>query len=276
MWLVRLHRRGRTGCKLGATGMVAPLHIVGVHLFMPTGAPQFQLPAQLLSGTASPRTISSLWEESGVEATSGDERMLLSLVLPPWQRPSVWDVERQRAFIEGILLGFPWCDRDGRARLDDGRWWQRSGEARLELDHRRAAARNGDTGLHRGRLTVFDGLRYGDLPRREQLRRFDRIVLTRIVLPSSTDEETLKSLYRRMNYGGVTHTQADLDRLGEQMHREPSAVHGRQLKQGEREGGGAWVGDTGVVEAGGESPMKSRWARTNCTRGAMRWPSPFC
>lgn len=200
---------------------------------MPTGAPQFQLPAQLLSGTASPRTISSLWEESGVEATSGDERMLLSLVLPPWQRPSVWDVERQRAFIEGILLGFPpgaivtvepdWTTGDGgSAVVKPGSNWIIDGQQRV------TAIRD----FIEGRLTVFDGLRYGDLPRREQLRRFDRIVLTRIVLPSSTDEETLKSLYRRMNYGGVTHTQADLDRLGEQMHREPSAVHGAATQTG--------------------------------------------
>lgn len=65
-----------------------------------------------------------------------------------------------------------------------------------------------------GRLSVFDGLHYADLPRPEQLRRFDRVVLTRIVLPNDTDEATLKSLYLRMNYGGVSHTQQDLDRLG--------------------------------------------------------------
>ena len=33
------------------------------------------------------------------------ERALLGLVLPPFQRPAVWDVGRQRQFVESLFLG---------------------------------------------------------------------------------------------------------------------------------------------------------------------------
>ena len=173
------------------------------------------LPDRLLSGTACPRTISSLWEEGRVEMTTAGERQLLSLVLPPWQRPSVWDVERQRAFVEGILLGFPpgaivtvapdWSTgSDGKVLVKPGSNWLIDGQQRVTAIQE----------FIEGRLQVFEGVLYAAIPRAEQLRKFDRVVLTRIELPSSTSEATLKGLYRRMNYGGVAHTQDDLDRLG--------------------------------------------------------------
>ncbi|RTL42914.1 MAG: DUF262 domain-containing protein [Burkholderiales bacterium] len=180
-----------------------------------TGMPR-RLPDVLLSGAAAPRTIASLWEESAVEMTLAGERQLMSLVLPPWQRPSVWDAQRQRAFIEGILLGFPpgaivtvepdWTSGPGgHAVVKKGSGWLIDGQQRV------TAIRE----FVEGPLTVFDGLGYRDLARAEQLRRFDRVVLTRICLPNDTDEQTLKALYRRMNYGGVAHTQEDLARLGD-------------------------------------------------------------
>ena len=180
-----------------------------------TGMPRV-LPDVLLSGAAAPRTISSLWEESAVEMTTAGERQLMSLVLPPWQRPSVWDGQRQRAFIEGILLGFPpgaivtvepdWTSGPGgRAVVKKGSGWLIDGQQRV------TAIRE----FVEGRLCVFDGLGYADLPRAEQLRRFDRVVLTRICLPNDTDETALKSLYLRMNYSGVPHTQEDLARLAD-------------------------------------------------------------
>lgn len=173
-----------------------------------------RLPDVILSGSASPRTISSLWEEFAAPMTSPGERQLLSLVLPPWQRPSVWDLDRQCAFIEGIFLGFPpgtivtvepdWVSvDDGSAAKKRGSNWLIDGQQRV------TAVRD----FIDGRLTIFGGLRYADIPRSEQLRRFDRVVLTRIVLPNETDEETLKSLYLRMNYMSVAHTLQDLDRL---------------------------------------------------------------
>ena len=187
---------------------------------MPRTIPML-LPDPLLSGTPCPRTISSLWEETGAQATDAAERQLLSLVLPPWQRPPVWDVPRQRAFIEGIFLGFPpgaivtvepdWTTgADGKAEVKPGSGWLIDGQQRV------TAIRD----FIESRLSIFDGLLYSDLPRAEQLRRFDRVVLTRIVLPSDTEEETLKALYRRMNYGGVAHTQQDLDRLDSSVSRQ--------------------------------------------------------
>lgn len=180
-----------------------------------TGLPS-RLPGVLLSGAAAPRTISSLWEESAVEMTMSGERQLMSLVLPPWQRPLVWDAQRQRAFIEGILLGFPpgaivtvepdWSTGPGgHAVVKKGSGWLIDGQQRV------TAIRE----FVEGRLSVFDGLGYAGLPRAEQLRRFDRVVLTRICLPNDTAEAALKSLYLRMNYSGVPHTQEDLERLAD-------------------------------------------------------------
>lgn len=172
------------------------------------------LPKPLLSGTTRSSTISSLWEESQVAPTTPEERQLLSLVLPPWQRPSVWEAERQRAFIEGIFLGFTpgtivtvapdWTTGPGgQAVPTAGSNWLIDGQQRV------TAIRE----FVENRLAIFDGLLYRDLSRVDQIRRFDRVVLNRTVLPSDTDEATLKSLYRRMNYGGVAHTQEDLMRL---------------------------------------------------------------
>lgn len=173
------------------------------------------LPDRLLHGTSCPRTVSSLWEETAGETTSPDERLLLAFVLPPWQRPVVWDAERQRAFVEGILLGFPpgaivtvapdWeTGENGRAVVMPHSHYLIDGQQRV------TAIRE----FIEGRLAVFDGVRYSDIPRHEQLRRFDRVVLTRIELPSSTDVHTLKALYIRMNYGGLPHSQEDLERVG--------------------------------------------------------------
>jgi len=110
-----------------------------------------------------------------------------------------------------VLLGFPpgaivtveadWIEGpNGEAVHKRGTNWLIDGQQRVTAIQE----------FVEGRLVVFDGLRYADMPRAEQLRRFDRVVLTRIVLPASTDEATLKALYLRMNYGGVPHSQSDL------------------------------------------------------------------
>lgn len=176
-----------------------------------------KLPEQLLSGNACPRTISSLWEESSIDKTVDTERQLLSLVLPPWQRPPTWDEDRKRAFIEGVFLGFPpgaivtvapdWSNGPGGIALVRPRsGWLIDGQQRV------TAIRD----FLQGHLAIFDGVRYQDLSRPQQIRRFDQIILTRIELPNNTEEDLLKQLYRRMNYGGVQHTHDDLCRLESQ------------------------------------------------------------
>ena len=35
-----------------------------------------------------------------------DERRLLCLVLPPWQRPEVWNAAQKQRFVEGVFEGY--------------------------------------------------------------------------------------------------------------------------------------------------------------------------
>lgn len=173
--------------------------------------PSFFLPERLLSGQESPRPISMLWEQTtAAAATREGERQLMAFVLPPWQRGVVWGEERQRAFIEGILLGFPpgvivtveadWL-ADNRPTLGSG--WLIDGQQRVTSIRE----------FVEDRLTVFGGVRYSDLSKLDRIRRFDRVPFPQIILPANTDEAVLKALYFRMNYGGVAHTPEDLARL---------------------------------------------------------------
>ena len=45
------------------------------------------------------------------------ERALLGLVLPPFQRPAVWDVGRQRQFVESLFLEGTGEAYDGEIRI---------------------------------------------------------------------------------------------------------------------------------------------------------------
>jgi hypothetical protein len=133
------------------------------------------------------------------------ERALLGLVLPPFQRPAVWDVSRQRQFIESLFLGLnstaivvtdnEWHD-DGR-RLPKTSWII-DGQQRLTA----LAA------FLAGELAIFDNVRFADLDAADR-RRLDHAPLARIKVSYRTSEADLKTLYERLAFGGLAHSEDD-------------------------------------------------------------------
>ncbi|WP_137917206.1 DUF262 domain-containing protein [Hydrogenophaga sp. 2FB] len=138
------------------------------------------------------------------------ERSLLAFVLPPWQRPEVWEVDRKRRFIEGIFLGLgtgtyvlhqlDW-DSEGKPKPMAG--WLIDGQQRM------SAIRD----FVHGGMTIFDGVSYADLDDATRKRRFLRQVFPYHEIKYTPDEARLKTLYERLNFGGIPHTQADLEHL---------------------------------------------------------------
>lgn len=169
------------------------------------------LPQPLLNGTERSYTISNLWEGTRAKGNTPLERQLLNLVLPPWQRPAVWSESQQVSFLEGIFLGLGtgYYVINGRDWNDEGNdspmsGWLIDGQQRIT-----AIAR-----FVNDEICVFGGIRYSDLSIGEKRRRFDNMTFPCIELEYQDDENLLKELYRRLNFGGTPHTQADLELLG--------------------------------------------------------------
>lgn len=134
-------------------------------------------------------------------------RLCAGFVVPPFQRPLVWEEARERAFVESAWLGFHlgvivWNDAgDGMGAGDmfhrTDRWLV-DGQQRLTALTRYAESR----------FAVFVGTphehRYSDLNEVER-RRFNsfQIGAARI---STTDESKLRYIYNVMAFdGGVPH-----------------------------------------------------------------------
>ena len=165
------------------------------------------LPPQLLEGTHRSYTMSHLWEGSRVDSTDPGERSLLNLVLPPWQRPVVWTQEQQVRFLEGVLLGL-----GAGFYVINGREWDSEGK-NLPMSGWLLDGQQRITSISRfinDEISVFGGVRYSDLSTGERRRRFDNIVFPAIQIDYQPDESVLKELYRRLNFGGTAHTEADL------------------------------------------------------------------
>lgn len=167
-----------------------------------------RLPQKILQGNTRLMPIEVLLRTSPIPI-SGDERQLLCWVLPAWQRAEVWSVERKKAFIEGIFLGLgtgtyvvhqPEWNNDGALPMSG---WLVDGQQRL------SAIRD----FVKGGLTIFDGLRYVDLPEPERKIRFLSIVFPCIELAYQPDEQRLRELYHRLNFGGMPHTEGDLQHM---------------------------------------------------------------
>ncbi|HHN0562612.1 TPA: hypothetical protein ACRN02_006795 [Pseudomonas aeruginosa] len=77
--------------------------------------PTTLLPKPILDGIQRSYSISMLWEGTPANTNVPAERQLLNLVLPTWQREFVWSEEQQRAFVEGIFLGFRAEKSNGRS-----------------------------------------------------------------------------------------------------------------------------------------------------------------
>lgn len=167
------------------------------------------IPPKLLAGVSHEFPIECLLVAKPTDTTVAAERQLLGFVLPHWQRDEVWETERKQRFIEGIFLGLgtgtyvvhqsDW-DANGTAPMSG---WLIDGQQRL------SAIRD----FAFGDLTIFDGVRYGDLDPITLKRRFKHVVFPSIEVNYQGDEAVLRELYDRLNYGGVNHTQEDRDRL---------------------------------------------------------------
>jgi hypothetical protein len=145
-----------------------------------------------------------------ITRTMDAERSLLHFVLPPWQRPEVWDQARKRTFIEGIFLGLGTgiyvhheveLDHNGQMKPMSG--WLIDGQQRI------SAIRD----FVHNKLEIFDGLQFSDISPAEQRRRFLHVVFPSHEIPYQQDERMHKELYHRLNFGGVAHTTEDLQRL---------------------------------------------------------------
>ena len=174
---------------------------------MPTS---YCLPPLLLRGSRRDFQLSHLLEATSIESTSEGERRLLNLVLPPWQRPEVWTSAQKARFIESVFLGLG-CGY----YVVNGQDWDRTGEALpmsgwlLDGQQRLTAIRD----FIAGDVRIFGGIRWDDLDRLDKLRRFLRQPFPCFELDYTSDEDALKLLYERLNFGGTPHTGSDRDAL---------------------------------------------------------------
>jgi len=161
------------------------------------------LPDPILSGNRRDFTIDSLALAVPETHLARGERELLGLVLPPWQRPEVWSAEQKVRFIEGIFLGFgtgyyvtngfDWGHDAKRAPMSG---WVLDGQQRI------SAIRDFIT----DKLPIFNGVVYSSIDIATKRRRFLREPFPRIELNYTTDEDTLRLLYDRLNFAGTAHT----------------------------------------------------------------------
>lgn len=174
------------------------------------------LPARLLRGREMATPMCVLWEGRADDLTMPGERRILNQIVPPWQRPEVWTQAQKASFIEGVILGLgagyyvvngtdydPNEEARGRVQSKPMSGWLLDGQQRI------TAVRD----FISDGLPIFDGLRYSNLSVPEQRLRFDNVVFTRVQLDYCDDEDKLKELYRRLNFGGTSHTQDDLERV---------------------------------------------------------------
>lgn len=161
------------------------------------------LPKPLLVGVWREYQLEMLFEGATADPTLPEERRLLKLVLPPWQRPEVWSENQKVRFIESVFLGLgcgyyvtngmEW-DEQGRNLPMAG--WLIDGQQRITAIRDFVA----------GELTVFGDVTYPTMTRLEKLR-FQREKFQRFELEYVDDETLLRELYDRLNFGGTPHTE---------------------------------------------------------------------
>ena len=117
--------------------------------------------------------------------------------IPDYQRAFVWNEERQSKFIESVLLGLPipfmfMADRsDGNLEVVDGA---------QRLSTLAAFLKNKLRLRPLEKLTLLQGLTYGELPPAQQ-RKFRNRSLRMIVLSDKTTPESKFSIFERINTG---------------------------------------------------------------------------
>lgn len=165
------------------------------------------VPKRIMNGTRRDYTLETLFRgiDMGTADTNVGERQLLSLTLPAWQRPEQWSVEKKKAFMEGIFLGF------GTGQfVVNGSDWQ-PGEYGIEHKPFSGWLIDGQQRISAVRdfvfngMVLFEGLTYKGMTAPE-VRRFHREQFPCFELDYTADEQLLKTLYNRLNFGGVAHT----------------------------------------------------------------------
>ncbi len=171
------------------------------------------LPKPLLDGQRREFSISTLWESPLIDPTLPNERHLMNLVLPPWQRPEVWTLEQKQRFVEGVFLGFG----TGYYVVNGADWeetWQGGFQKTvprpmsgwlLDGQQRISAIRD----FVAGEFAVFGDVRYPEMCIADRRKRFDNLVFPCITLEYTDDEQKLLEMYRRLNFGGTAHNAQD-------------------------------------------------------------------
>lgn len=172
---------------------------------------RYQMPMPLLQPRTFDAVVADLfdaarreqeWRAQGHPAS----RYIMGLPVPPWQRGLVWHEDQQRRFVESAWLGLHlgMVVINGVRHRDSGRIHPLSA---LLLDGQQRLAAI-DAYL-RGRFAVA-GHYWQELAAHERAR-FGRTPFTRCEV-SLWDEDKLRDLYDRMNFGGTPH--ADHQRAG--------------------------------------------------------------
>ena len=162
------------------------------------------LPKPLLTGTMHDYGIGALVDMPAPVPAVPSERRLMNLTLPPWQRPEVWSADQKRRFVEGIWLGLgtgyyvvhgsDW-DEAGSPKPMSG--WLLDGQQRI------SALRD----FLSGEMVIFGDVRFTEMSVPDQLR-FKRRPFPCHELDYTDNEDTLKELYDRLNFGGTPHIEA--------------------------------------------------------------------
>lgn len=168
------------------------------------------LPEPLLAGRRRDFPISALIEGTPIDPTAPEERRLLNLVVPPWQRKEVWTADQKTRFVEGIFLGLGtgYYVTNGADWGADGKCLPMSGWL-LDGQQRLSSIRD----FLRDALPIFDGIVFSDLDRPTAIKRFLRHPFPRFELDYTDDEQMLRNLYERLNFGGTAHTAEDRARF---------------------------------------------------------------
>lgn len=161
------------------------------------------LPKPLLTGTMRDYGIGHLEDMPAPGPTVPTERRLMNLTLPPWQRPEVWSEAQKRRFVEGIFLGL-----GTGSYVVHGSDWEGGGQPRpmsgwlLDGQQRICALRD----FLAGNLVIFGDVRFTEMSVPDQLR-FKRRPFPCHELEYTDNEDTLKEIYDRLNFGGTPHTE---------------------------------------------------------------------
>jgi hypothetical protein len=124
------------------------------------------------------------------------EEALFDTIVPPWQRPFVWNQAQQIRFVESA-----WLEHDlGRYVVNDDDFGPLHGIL-VDGRQRLTSIRNYLAGC----FPVF-GAVWRDVPRRDQMRFRNRIFAR--VQVSYAHEAGLVALYERLAYGGTPHQAA--------------------------------------------------------------------